>query len=144
MTYDLLFKICNLIVMPAWLALAIWPNAKWTKYLVTGIAISLALVYAYFVPGFFQMEEGGFGSLAEVMLLFKSESAVLAGWIHYLVFDLWTGRWIATDAAAKKISKWWVAPCLLFTLMLGPVGFLLYSALRFFYAKKHGAEAAIL
>ena len=81
------------------------------------------------------MEEGGFGNLEEVMILFKNPKAVLAGWIHYLVFDLLTGRWIALDAVKNGISKWFVAPCLFFTLMLGPVGFLLYTILKYFYPK---------
>ena len=81
------------------------------------------------------MEEGGFGSLQDVMLLFKNESAVLAGWVHYLAFDLLIGRWIATDASSHKISKWFVAPCLVCTFMFGPVGFLLYFILKYFYPK---------
>jgi len=113
------------------------PEKTWVKHAITGIAITLALVYASQLPTFFQSEEGGFGSLQEVMTLFKNENAVLAGWVHYLVFDLLIGRWIATDAVKNGISKWFVAPCLLFTLMLGPVGFLLYTVLKYFYPTKN-------
>jgi hypothetical protein len=135
MDVNLLFKICSTLVLPFWLALTFAPEHKLVKNLVTAIAIILALVYASMLPTFLQMEEGGFGSLAEVMILFKNPAAVLAGWIHYLVFDLLTARWIALDAVKNGISKWFVAPCLLFTLMLGPVGFLLYTILKYFYPK---------
>lgn len=131
-----LFSICSTIVMPFWIALLFIPENKWVKNGITAIALSLALVYISQLPAFFGMENGGFGSLEEVMVLFKSEKAVLAGWIHYLVFDLLIGRWIATDAASKGISKFFVAPCLFCTLMLGPVGFLLYTALKYVYPKK--------
>lgn len=135
MDINLLFKICTPLVLPFWLALMIIPNHKIVKNLITIVAVALALVYASMVPVFLEMEEGGFGSLEELMLLFKNPQAVLAGWVHYLVFDLLTGRWIALDAVKNGISKWFVAPCLVFTLMLGPIGFLLYTILKYLYPK---------
>ncbi len=131
-----LFSICNMVALPFWLALILIPDNKWVKNGITAIALLLAVVYIFQIPTFFSIEEGGFGSLEEVMILFKNEKAVLAGWIHYLVFDLLIGRWIATDASSKGISKFLVAPCLLCTLMFGPVGFLLYTALKYFYPEK--------
>ena len=136
MDVNLLFNICNTLVLPFWLALIFASERKLVKNLVTAVAIILALVYASMVPTFLQMEEGGFGSLEDVMIIFQNPKAVLAGWVHYLVFDLLTGRWIALDAVKNGISKWFVAPCLFFTLMLGPVGFLLYSILIQFYFSK--------
>ena len=132
-----LFSICSTLVMPLWLALLIIPSNKWVKNGVTVVAIFIAIVYISQLPVFFNMEEGGFGSLKDVMLLFKNENAVLAGWVHYLAFDLLIGRWIATDADEKGISKFLVAPCLFCTFMLGPVGFLLYTILKFFYPKEN-------
>ncbi len=131
-----LFQICNLIVMPCWLALIFIPENPWVKKIVVGVVITLALVYIPHLANFFTMEEGGFGSLEEVMILFKDEKAVLSGWIHYLAFDLLVGFWIATTAAKKGISKFLVAPCLLCTFMLGPTGFFLFMILSFFYGKK--------
>ena len=135
MNLDLLFTICNFAVMPCWLALIFIPENPWVKKIITGVVLLIALVYVSQLRTFFQMEEGGFGSLQDVMLLFKNESAVLAGWVHYLAFDLLIGRWIATDALKNKITKWAVAPCLVFTFMLGPVGFLLYSIVKYFLSK---------
>lgn len=128
-----LFQICNLIVMPCWLALIFIPENPWVKKIIVGVVIALALVYISQLANFFTMEEGGFGSLEDVMILFKNEKAVLSGWVHYLAFDLLIGFWIATTAAAKGISKFLVAPCLLCTFMLGPVGFFLFMILSFFY-----------
>lgn len=125
-----------MVALPFWLALMFIPDNKWVKNGITVIALLFAVVYIFQIPSFFEMEEGGFGNLEEVMILFTNEKAVLAGWIHYLVFDLLIGRWIATDASSKGISKFLVAPCLACTLMLGPVGFLLYTILKYFYPKK--------
>jgi len=122
--------------MPCWLALIFIPENGWVKKIITWVILGIAVVYVSQLGTFFQLEEGGFGSLQDVMLLFKNESAVLAGWVHYLAFDLFLGRWIATDAVEQKISKWLVAPCLFCTFMLGPTGFLLYFILKNIYPKK--------
>ncbi|MGB1139983.1 MAG: abscisic acid-deficient protein Aba4 family protein, partial [Halioglobus sp.] len=69
-------------------------------------------------------------SLEAVMLLFQSPTAVLGGWIHYLVFDLFVGAWIVRDAKRQGISHWLVVPLLVVTLMAGPAGLMLYLLLR--------------
>lgn len=85
---------------------------------------------------FFGKAEGGFDSLANVMKLFTNEWSVLAGWIHYLAFDLFVGAWEVKDSQEKGISHWFVIPCLVLTFLFGPIGFLLYSVLRFFLGQK--------
>jgi hypothetical protein len=64
----------------------------------------------YIVPGM-QGGEGGFGSLADVMKLFAREEAVLAGWIHYLAFDLFVGTWEAEDGLGRGVSGFLLVPC---------------------------------
>jgi hypothetical protein len=65
------------------------------------------------------------------MTLFTSPSVVLVGWVHYLVFDLFVGAWEVRDAHRRSISHLFVVPCLVMTLMLGPIGLLAYLLLRF-------------
>ena len=55
---------------------------------------------------------------------------LLAGWIHYLAFDLFIGGWETRDAVRNGIPHLLVIPCLLLTFMLGPIGLLAYFALR--------------
>ena len=64
------------------------------------------------------------------MLLFQSPTAVLGGWIHYLVFDLFIGAWIVRDANRQGINHWITTPFLFVTLMAGPAGLMLYLLLR--------------
>lgn len=76
---------------------------------------------------------GGFDSLASVAALFGVPGLLLAGWVHYLAFDLLVGRWQVDDAAAIGVhgaQAWWLVPCLLLTFMFGPAGWLLYLAAR--------------
>jgi len=62
-------------------------------------------------------------------LLSSPEGATLA-WVHFLAFDLFVGRWIYLDSQERKISNWFISPILFLTLMLGPAGFVAYTALR--------------
>lgn len=137
MKAEQIFSIANLIAMISWIILAVAPRWVLTRKIILSGAIPLLLsvVYLVLIVLFFGSAEGGFSSLTSVIKLFTNEWAVLAGWIHYLAFDLFVGVWEVKDAQAKNISHWFVFPCLILTFMLGPIGFLLYSILRLFLAK---------
>jgi len=96
-----------------------------------GIPIVLALIYIAMMILYLPDSEGGFGSLPEVMQLFTVPGLVMAGWLHYLAFDLFIGGWEVRTARREGISHWMVLPCLALTLLAGPVGLLLFLALRF-------------
>ena len=133
MSPDTLFTICNYAVLPAWLLLAVLPHHRITQLLVHAVWIPLLLGPVYIYALFFGAptpEGGGFGSLAEVMTLFTSPTAVLGGWIHYLVFDLFIGAWIVRDAKRQGINHWITLPFLFATLMAGPAGLMGYLLLR--------------
>lgn len=55
---------------------------------------------------------------------------LLAGWVHYLAFDLFIGSWEVRDAQRHGLSHLLVVPCLALTFLFGPVGLLLYLGLR--------------
>tara|TARA_R110002073_G_scaffold34434_11_gene102194 strand:- start:4947 stop:5423 length:477 start_codon:yes stop_codon:yes gene_type:complete len=133
MSTDELFLICNYAVMPAWLLLLFLPHHRVTQLLVHAIWVPLILTPFYIWALFFGQpapEGASFGSLQGVMLLFQSPTAVLGGWIHYLIFDLFIGAWIVRDAKRRDINHWLTLPILLATLMVGPVGLMLYLLLR--------------
>ena len=138
MNAEQVFSTANLVAITGWILLAVAPRWLVTRKIILSGVIPLLLSVAYLIliVVFFGKSEGGFGSLAEVMKLFTNEWTMLAGWIHYLAFDLFVGIWEVKDAQTKKISHWFVVPCLFLTFMLGPIGFLLYSVLRFFLAKE--------
>ena len=134
MTPETIFLICNNGVLPAWLLLIFAPNWSFTQRLVHQIWIPILLGSVYLgvfllSPG--MPEEGGFSSLDGVMTLFTSPSFALVGWVHYLAFDLFVGAWEVRDARRRSITHIFVLPCLLMTLMLGPIGLLAYLLLRF-------------
>jgi prepilin signal peptidase PulO-like enzyme (type II secretory pathway) len=138
MTADKIFSIANMIALLSWLFLLLAPRFVVTSKIILSGAIPLLLSVAYLIliVLFFGKADGGFDSLPNVMKLFTNEWAVLAGWIHYLAFDLFVGSWEVKDAQERGISHWFVIPCLVLTFLFGPIGFLLYSILRFFLGKE--------
>lgn len=138
MDADLIFKVTNAIALVAWLLLFIVPNAKITGLLVrSGLAILvLAAVYALLIFSFFKFDNmQDFNSLDGVMHLFSNPMGVVAGWTHYLAFDLLAGLWLTTDGEKHGINRWWLLPCQLLTFMFGPIGLLCYWLVRFAITK---------
>jgi hypothetical protein len=133
-----IFSICSTLVLPGWLLLVFLPRWKWTARLICAVLLPLmlALVYVYLVATHFGTSEGGFGSLAEVAQLFQNPNNLLAGWIHYLAFDLFVGSWEVRDAQKVGVHHLLVIPCLLLTFIFGPAGLLLYFVLRFAIKRK--------
>ncbi len=129
MTPEQLFSIANLTAMLGWILMIVLPRWRWTARIVLSglIPLLLSLVYLVLIVTTFGRTEGGFGSLAEVAKLFRNDWVLLAGWVHYLVFDLFVGSWELRDAQRNGLSHWLVIPCLLLTFLFGPIGFLLYN-----------------
>jgi hypothetical protein len=75
-------------------------------------------------------EGGSFATLPGVMALFTSPYVALAGWVHYLVFDLFVGAWEVRDAQRLGIRHAVVVPCLVMTFLLGPSGLLAWMGVR--------------
>ncbi|MBW2586829.1 MAG: DUF4281 domain-containing protein [Deltaproteobacteria bacterium] len=135
MPFDTLFKAANYVVIPFWLLLIVAPRWSWTQRLVHSpvVLLLLAPIYAYLLFGFAPAPEGvQFSSLYGVMVGFSAPHIVVAAWIHYLIFDLFVGAWESRDAQRRGIPHLLVVPCLLVTLMVGPIGLLLYVLVRFF------------
>lgn len=138
MNPDTVFLICNNGVLPAWLLLVVAPGWEWTRRIVHAIWIPmlLGLVYAWgFATNPGAPEGGSFTTLEGVMVLFTSPHVALVGWVHYLAFDLFVGAWEARDARRSGVRHFWLVPCLLLTLMAGPLGLLLYLAIRCFVSR---------
>ncbi|MCY0154483.1 ABA4-like family protein [Hoeflea alexandrii] len=94
------------------------------------IPVILSLAYAALILANWSGAEGGFGSLSDVMLLFTDPAIALAGWLHYLAFDLFVGAWEVRTARREAIPHLLVLPCLALTFLFGPIGLLLFLALR--------------
>jgi hypothetical protein len=92
--------------------------------------VLLAVVYIVLIAAALPGSEGGFSSLAGVSALFDNPWLLLAGWTHYLAFDLFVGGWEVRDAQSRGIPHLLVVPALVLTFLFGPAGLLLYLAIR--------------
>ena len=132
MSPEQLFSIANAVAALSWLLLALLPRRRWVTETVTGRAVPalFAILYAGLLASTFGRVDGGFSTLAGVAALFTNRWLLLAGWVHYLAFDLLVGTWEVRDAQGRGIPHLLVVPCLFLTFMFGPAGWLLYIALR--------------
>ena len=132
MSPDQVFSIANVAALCCWILLIGFPGRRWVNGVVAGIAVpaAFAVLYTVIIAVHFFGSAGGFSSLPDVALLFSDPWLLLAGWIHYLAFDLLIGSWEARDARERRISHAFVVPCLALTFMFGPAGWLLYLGVR--------------
>ena len=132
MTPELAFSVANLTALLSWGLLVVLPRRRCVSDTVAGVGVPalLAAFYVVLVATNWGNSSGGFSSLANVALLFANPWMLLAGWVHYLCFDLLIGCWEVRDARERGVPHLLVVPCLAATFMFGPAGWLLYRAIR--------------
>ena len=132
MSPDLLFSLANGLAVPGWIALALAPLAPRAADRFAGVVLpgAFCALYTVLIAVHFAEAPGGFGTLREVQELFTDADVALAGWIHFLAFDLFVGAWIVRDARARGVAHWMVLPILPLAFLLGPAGLLCWLALR--------------
>ena len=132
MSPDQVFAVANTVALLSWVLLAVLPGRRWVTQVVTGTVVPalFAAVYVAIIATTFAGAEGSFATLGGVATLFANRWVLLAGWIHYLTFDLLIGTWEARDAVERRIPRVVLIPCLFLTFMFGPAGWLLYMGAR--------------
>jgi Domain of unknown function (DUF4281) len=113
-------------------ALAAAPaNRGWCIGFARAVALALAVTYlAQLLGNTVPVEGGSFSSLGGITALFSQPANVMLGWTHYLAFDLFIGSWIAEDAGRAGVPHYAVIPILIATLVIGPVGLLIWFGVR--------------
>ncbi len=133
-----LYKLVNVVAAIGWVILIFLPNWDLADSAIKyGIVVGLSVFYIYvlFITKDIKNEvfpKGNFTSLEGVINLFKNPRNLLAGWVHYLAFDLMLGIYIKTQANEIGMSHFLQIPCFILTFMLGPVGYLLFVILQLF------------
>jgi len=125
-TPDSLFSLSSALVLPAWLILILGPR-RWpilNAFPAYIVPLALSALYTVLVLSHFSEAGGGFGSLAEVRQLFSNDLVLLAGWVHYLAFDLFIGAWAAATmdrAGVSRVIQGFILPVI---FLFHPAGFL--------------------
>ena len=138
MDSNTLFDLASAIAASAWALMIFTPKWKYTQRAIQTMAVPavLSIFYLGIVITHFSGGLPDFSSLEEIRALFSNDYMLLAGWIHYLSFDLVLGSWILARSQAQKFSHWLVAPVLLLTFMMGPVGLLAFFTLHYLKVRK--------
>ena len=142
---EIIFKLSNLLVFPFWMLMLFLPRWRWTEQIIrspwviagpAGLYALLMLPHlAEHVPTLLRPE------LNEIAGLLGSPTGATISWTHFLAFDLFVGRWMYLDSRRRGVSAWLMSPVLFLTLLLGPLGFLLYLSLRTLLGRADSANS---
>ena len=142
------FSLMGLPVIATWAGLILSLFVKparpiaWTAAQIL-VPVILALAYILLIwGGRSAFEQGGFGSIDEIRALFANDSVLVAGWFHYLAFDLFVGSWIAREGIECRVPALLLVPCLGLTFLFGPTGLLLFLILRLAFRERAVLETA--
>jgi hypothetical protein len=131
---EVIFSLSSLLVMPFWLIMIVLPHWRWTQRVMRSpwVSAAPALLYlALALPRFGELFAAVTSpTLPGIAAVLGTPAGATLAWAHFLAFDLFVGRWAYLDSRERGISAWLMAPVLFFTLMLGPIGFLSYLAVR--------------
>jgi hypothetical protein len=131
---ETIFSLSSLLVMPFWLMMIALPHWRWTRRVIRSPLVSAApalLYLALALPRFGELLAAlASPTLPGIAAALGTPAGATLAWAHFLAFDLFVGRWAYLDSRERGISAWIMAPVLFFTLMLGPIGFLGYLAVR--------------
>lgn len=139
-----LYETATLTVFPFWLLMMIAvvsANKTLTRFtirVIVAYTLLLSFFYLYLrIVSFrthsytFRQELENFGTLAGLRAMFQQDSLLLSGWVHYLAFDMLVGLAIVENAVKRSfIVRVATAGALVVTCMAGPVGWIVFLAVR--------------
>lgn len=129
--HESLFSAAGSLALAGWIALAAVPlRYRIARPVALGVALVLAALYIGLILSYWSSGSGDFQSLAGVARLFEHPGLLLAGWVHYLAFDLLVGTWEREEAHRIGLAYWVLVPCLALTFLLGPLGWAVFLACR--------------
>lgn len=132
--YETIFASANLLVMPFWFLMIFLPFWGWTTRIMRSLwtVVPLAVLYALLAlpDAIALLGELSNPSVANIAALLGTPAGATIGWIHFLAFDLFVGRWAYLDSRQRGINGFLVSPTLFFVFMFGPLGLLLYLLVR--------------
>jgi hypothetical protein len=126
MTIAQLFDLSNLFVLPFWALMIFLPNWSVTRRVMESFIpfVVLAGLYLYLISGTLTAETAqalANPKLADIAHFFGDERAAATGWTHFLVMDLFVGRWVYWEGQRTGV---WTLHSIALCLFAGPLGLL--------------------
>ena len=132
MDLNTLFNLSNLFVLPFWTIMILVPNWEITRKVMKSYLIFLPLILLYIYLFFTSLNPESIETLSnpqlfELAKVFAIPEVTFAGWVHFLVLDLFLGRYIYWQGQNEKV---WTIHSLILCLFAGPIGFLSHIITR--------------
>ncbi|CAK9070321.1 Uncharacterized protein SCF082_LOCUS35009 [Durusdinium trenchii] len=133
-----LFPIANAAPLVTWLLLIFFPSWEHLPKAALAAPVFNAVLYVAAI-GFLlthpdpEAASVDLTSLDGIVAAFRNPDGVFAGWLHYCVFDPLVGLGEVLDSQQQKVPHFLVVPCVILTLLFGPMGFLSYLTVRTVY-----------
>lgn len=126
MTITQLFDGANVFVLPFWGLMILLPNWGMTRRIMESFwpFVILAVLYLYLIVGSITPESAqalANPTLSDIARFFADQKAAAVGWVHFLVMDLFVGRWIYWQGQRSGV---WTVHSLILCLFAGPAGLL--------------------
>ena len=126
MTAEQIFNAANIFVLPFWALMILLPNWGITRKVMNSFIpfVVLAVLYIYlFITSITPESAAALSNpkLADIARFFADEKATATGWIHFLVMDLFVGRWIYWEGQRTGVLT---IHSLALSLFAGPMGLL--------------------
>lgn len=139
-----LFNLSNTAVLPFWALMVLVPNWSWTRKIMGSLLyfVPLILLYVYFISGSLNEETAAAlanPNLADIARFFSDETAAATGWTHFLVMDLFVGRWVYWEGQKTGV---WARHSILLCLFAGPLGLLSHIITAAIHGKWFAASSA--
>ncbi|MEV8638533.1 ABA4-like family protein [Streptosporangium sp. NPDC051023] len=136
MTVDTLFAITFPLVVPFWALMIFAPTWSVTHRISSSPLIVLPPLAVYLVlaiPRFSALwTVVSTPDLGLITAFFGRPDGAAILWAHVIAFDLFIGRWMYLDSRERRVHPLLMGPVLLLTILLSPVGLLVYIAIRAF------------
>jgi Domain of unknown function (DUF4281) len=136
MTASTLFQAFNSFALIGWILMiaGVVFNRPYLRDTLSGIwfPVILSAGYTALIIFFFAQTDGGYDSLENVQKLFAAPWIALAGWLHYLAFDMFVGSRIARQTQELGLTRWPLIALLPITFLFGPIGYLAFEGLKAF------------
>ncbi|MFI6262581.1 ABA4-like family protein [Micromonospora sp. NPDC051006] len=129
-----LFTLTFALAAPFWALMILLPRWSWTARIVNSplIVLPVLVIYALLViPAYREVLPAVLSpTLDGVRELLSSADGAAAAWAHLIAFDLFAGRWAWLDSRERAVPALIMAPVLVLTILLGPLGLAAYLGVR--------------
>ncbi len=140
---EAVYRVANFCAVIGWIVLVLAAMFGWrralTRFCGTLVPLLLAAAYLVLLVTHWGGSQVDFTSLTGVAALFRQPATVLAGWLHFLAFDLLVGVMVVDRFLDDRMPRILLLPVIPLVFFFGPVGWLAFQAIRF--ARRDGPTA---